>query len=256
MKTAINRVAEPIALTEQVLLRIKEMIYSSNINDNDFYRTFRHSKLLPPEILKTVFQQYYYYIRTFPQILAGTSHRVTNEVVRLRLARTVVSELGDGVGDPHFVLFERVLKSVGVELDDWNTASYIAEAAALVNGLKDLFLAKPVPYAIGAHYVIEEFGFPMIVALYEGFRRYPGWKHEDFTYFFLHLVVESEHVAWIEEALTNQLACDPDSAAQIEAGAAAVLQLLGNFWRGLDMICQSRATIRSGLNESIAGSVV
>ncbi|MGS1023954.1 TenA family transcriptional regulator [Burkholderia glumae] len=216
----------------ELVNRIKQAVVDSGINDNVFYRTFRAGRL-PLDGVKPVFQQYYYYIRTFPQILAGLSHRVDNETIRLKLARTVVSELGDGVGEAHFLMFERVLSGIGVELDDYRTASYIPEATALVDGLRDLFLEKPASCALGAHYVIEEFGFPMMVALYEGFRLYPNWKHEDFTYFYLHMLVEQDHVEWIQEALMAA-AANPETHAQAESGAKQVLALLNDFWAGLD----------------------
>ena len=67
-------------------------------------------------------------------------------------------------------------------------------------------LARPLPHqpterALGGHYVIEEFGLPMINALYEGFRRYPGWNVEDFAYFHLHMLIEGDHVDWIAAAV-------------------------------------------------------
>lgn len=222
----------------ELVNKIKEAVHASGINDNVFYRTFRTGRL-PLEGVKPVFQQYYYYIRTFPQILAGLSHRVGNETIRLKLSRTVVSELGDGVGEAHFLMFERVLAGLGVKLDDHQTVTYIPEALALVEGLHDLFLKQPPACALGAHYVIEEFGFPMMVALYEGFRLYPGWGHEDFTYFYLHMLVEQDHVEWIQEALLAA-AANPDTHAQAESGAYQVLALLNSFWVGLDRCAQQQ----------------
>jgi pyrroloquinoline-quinone synthase len=221
----------------ELVNKIKQAVQESGINDNAFYRTFRAGRL-PLEGVKPVFQQYYYYIRTFPQILAGLSHRVDNETIRLKLSRTVVSELGDGVGEAHFLMFERVLTGLGVQLDNYQTVTYIPEAVALVDGLRDLFLKQPPACALGAHYVIEEFGFPMIVALYEGFRLYPGWRHEDFTYFYLHMLVEQDHVEWIQELLAA--AANPETHAQAESGAHQVLALLNSFWAGLDRCVQQQ----------------
>jgi pyrroloquinoline-quinone synthase len=217
-----------------VVSNIKRMVLESGINDNEFYRTFKREPL-PLPVLKEVFQQYYYYIRTFPQILAGAAHRVDDERIRLKLARTVVSELGDNVGDPHFIMFEKVLAAVGVTLDDWRSVEYSCETRALVDGLRDLFLNKPTNYAIGAHYVIEEFGLPMITALYEGFRGYKGWKVDDFGYFYLHMLVEIEHVEWIRDAVIAA-SRDEDARSEIEVGAREVLKLLETFWAGLNRI--------------------
>lgn len=217
-----------------VVERVKRMVDESGINENAFYQTFR-KKPLSLEILKEVFQQYYLYIRTFPQILSGLAPRVEDELIRQKISRTVVSELGDGEGDPHFIMFETALKGIGVELSDYRTAQYATETEQLVANLRRLFLKEPPNYAIGAHYVIEEFGFPMIVNLYEGFRLYSGWQHEDFNYFYLHILIECNHVDWIQDAL---LAAATDEAAseQIIGGAAQVLDSLNAFWKGLDRI--------------------
>ncbi|NUP51993.1 MAG: iron-containing redox enzyme family protein [Catenulispora sp.] len=210
------------------------MITDSGINDNAFYQTFRKAPL-PPEKVKEIFQSYYLYIRTFPQILAGLAQRVDDELIRFKLSRTVVSELGDGHGDAHFLMFEDVLKGIGVKLDDYRTAQHAPEAEELVATLRRLFLEESPNAAIGAHYVIEEFGFPMIVNLYEGFRLYKGWDHEDYNYFYLHILIESNHVDWIQDALlaaaTDEVACQ-----ELIRGADEVLTALNNFWAGLDRI--------------------
>lgn len=225
-------------LGQELIARIKQLVIDSNINDNAFYRTFKAAPLDPGK-LKEVFQQYYYYIRTFPQILSGLSSRVDNEIVRMKLSRTVVSELGDnGEGKAHFAMFEDVLASVGVKLNDWRETQHIPEAVALVDGLRELFLEKPANFALGAHYVIEEFGFPMIVALYEGFRNYPGWQHNDYAYFYLHLLIEANHVDWIGTAVL-EAARDAHSSEQIERGAREVLALLNQFWSGLDRLARA-----------------
>ena len=217
--------------------KIQQLITDSGVNKNSFYATFK-TRRLDRNTLKRVFQQYYYYIRTFPQFLAGLSGRVGNEFVRMKLARTVVSELGDnGEGKPHFEMFQDVMRAVDVELDDWTSVTHIEEAEALVSGLRRLFLEKSPERALGAHYVIEEFGFPMIVALYEGFNQYDGWEHEDYSYFYLHLLIEANHVDWISDAILESCAT-ADIAIEMQEGAEEVLKLLGSFWRGLDRLAK------------------
>jgi pyrroloquinoline-quinone synthase len=213
---------------------IRTMIDESGINENDFYKTLQKEPL-PTDVLKEVFQQYYLYIRTFPQILAGLAPRVDDELIRMKLSRTVVSELGDMGGDAHFVMFEKSLAGVGVVLDDWRTVQHAPEAEALVASLRRIFLTESPNRAIGAHYVIEEFGFPMIVNLYEGFRLYPGWKHEDYLYFYLHILIEANHVDWIQDALLAA-ATTEESRAELLTGAREVLDALNAFWAGLNRI--------------------
>jgi pyrroloquinoline-quinone synthase len=219
------------AQTDSPLRMISAKVVDSGLNDNAFYRLFT-STTLSPEALARVFQQYYYYIRTFPRILAGLSHRVDDEFVRMKLARTVVSELGDNGGEAHYKMFERVLTSVGVTLQDWQTTQHIPEAVELVDGLRDLFLRQPTERALGGDYVIEEFGLPMINALYEGFRRYPGWDVGDFAYFHLHMLIEGDHVDWISAAV-ERISGDPAARADVLAGADQTIALLQRFWDGL-----------------------
>ena len=221
-------------LGNQVVKKIQEKIEISGINNNEFYNTFK-SEELDKETLKFIFQQYYYYIRTFPQILSGLAPRVDDELIRLKVCRTVVSELGDGHGEPHFSMFKDALNSIGVSLDPYESATYNPETKKLVSELERLFLSEPPNYAIGAHYVIEEFGLPMIINLYEGFRQYSGWKHEDYNYFYLHILIESNHVDWIQDALLSA-AKDDYSATQLLDGADQVLVALSKFWEGLNRI--------------------
>lgn len=221
----MSNVDKPIVTT------IQAMIVESGINENAFYRAFQ-DKPLSREKVKQIFQQYYYYIRTFPQILSGLAPRVNDELIRLNISKTVVSELGDGRGDPHYIMFEKSLAGIGVKLDDYQTATYIPEAENLVENLRRLFLQESPNYAIGAHYVIEEFGFPMIANLYEGFRLYDGWEHEDFNYFYLHILIECNHVEWIQEAMLSAVT-NSKAEKEILEGAKQVLVALCEFWDGL-----------------------
>lgn len=227
---------------------LKEIVRTSGVNDNRFFSTFSSVELEPEELARA-FQQYYYYIRTFPQILAGLSHRVDSEEVRLELAKTVVSELGEGHGPAHFRMFEEVMTSVGITLADYRTVTHIPEADALVDGLRAIFLQGPTSRAVGGHYTIEETGLPMIKALYEGFRNYEGVTTESLGYFYLHLFLEADHVNWIGQAVRH-LSTDPDAVSEIEAGAAQVAGLLSDFWEG---VC--RVTYDARPIEVVAGSV-
>jgi pyrroloquinoline quinone (PQQ) biosynthesis protein C len=219
-------------MSEDVRTLIDREIERLQLNDNAFYRSFRR-RPLSLEDLTFVCQQYYYYIRTFPQILAGLSHRVESEAVRVQLARTVVSELGDGHGLAHFQLFEKAIAAVGVTLEPYTEVDYIDEAAGLVAGLRRIFLDESPVAAVGGHYTIEETGFPMLDSLYEGFRLYPGGTARSMEYFHLHLFLESDHVSWISTAVAA-FAEDPRNRPDLVRGGIEVAGLLARFWEGLE----------------------
>jgi len=212
--------------------RLDSAIEQYGCDRNLFYSVFIERQLNQAQ-LQFFADQYFYYIRTFPQILAGLAHRVDSEETRFHLARTIVSELGEGrSGKMHFQLFEKAIGPLGVRLSDWHGTQHVPEAEALVGGIRALFIDGPVIGALGGHYTIEKTGLPMIFALYEGIRKYPGVSVESLEYFYLHLVLEADHVTWIERALEPYLA-DADNRAVIESGAVRISQLLAGFWDGL-----------------------
>jgi pyrroloquinoline-quinone synthase len=124
------------------------------------------------------------------------------------------------------------MRAVGIEVSDYREVKHIPESEALVQGLRQIFLKDPPIVAIGGHYTIEKVGLGMIHNLYEAFRRYPSITVEDMEYFYLHLFIEQDHVAWISEAV-KQHVDDPESRAQLEEGALRVAKLLADFWEGL-----------------------
>jgi pyrroloquinoline-quinone synthase len=198
--------------------------------ENPFFKAFRNNEI-SLEQTKVFADQYYLYIRTFPQILAGLSARVDSEVVRKELAKTVVSELGGGGGEIHFQLFEQACKPLGIELKLLDEAEYFPETIALVEGIRTMFLEDTVETALGGHYTIELSGLPMIKSLYDGFREFPGSDVISLEYFYLHLLIEREHVEWIHTAV--QEVAGPNMEADIHRGAIGMATLLGNFWNAL-----------------------
>jgi pyrroloquinoline-quinone synthase len=217
---------------EEIFARLDELIGTVPVDDNRFYENFRSRDLTRDE-LQFFADQYFYYIRTFPQILAGLSHRVDSEAVRVELAKTIVSELGEGLpGKKHFELFQNVIGALGIKVRDDLAVPHSPESEALVDGLRQIFLRDSPIVAVGGHYTIEKVGLGMIHNLYEGFRRYPEITVPDMEYFYLHLFIESDHVSWISEAV-KQHAGDPEAVAELEEGALRVAKLLADFWEGL-----------------------
>ncbi|WP_406451885.1 iron-containing redox enzyme family protein [Streptomyces sp. NBC_00876] len=201
--------------------------------DNDFFAAFRAQKLTVDDVQRFA-DQYYLYIRTFPQILAGLAHRVDNEEIRRELAKTIVSELGGGGegGMGHYKMFKNSCEPLGIEVAKAGSIDYLPETTALVEGIRTLFLEGSVEAALGGHYTIELSGLPMINSFYEGFRALPGSTVESMEYFYLHLLIEREHVEWIHAAV-EQATGGPESRAEIERGALLIAGLLGDFWGAL-----------------------
>jgi len=141
----------------------------------------------------------------------------------MKLARTVVSELGDnGEMKAHFQMFQDVIAAVGIELDDWTTVKHIPEAES--SGQRNSGFIPGTAHQLrpGRSLRDRRVRLPMIVNLYEGFRNYKGWKHVDYLYFYLHLLVEANHVDWIGDAVLDA-AKTPADADQIREGAKEIL---------------------------------
>lgn len=214
-------------------VQLREVVLGSGVNENSFFSRFC-SETPDTNTIQKFSDQYFYYIRTFPQILAGLSFRVTDERVRLQLAKTVVSELGGSEGKEHFEMFLDVLKSVGIDGIDTESQRYLPETIELVAGLERIFLKEHPDVAIGGHYAIEETGLPMIENLYQGFAKAKGTNTESMAYFYLHLILESDHVDWISDAV-NARAGNLSSEARMKEGCEEVTRLLCNFWEALSV---------------------
>lgn len=92
-------------------------VKSTDCVDNDFFRAFR-AQQLDVDGVQRFADQYFLYIRTFPQILAGLAHRVDNEEIRRELAKTIVSELGGGGegGMGHYKMFQNACSPLGIDI--------------------------------------------------------------------------------------------------------------------------------------------
>lgn len=218
-------------MADAVFNAIKLEISRLNLNDHSFYHEFRKGPW-PKETLRKIFQEYYYYIRTFPQILAGLTSRVESESVRVQLAKTIVSELGAGHGPAHFEMFEKVLDACDVKLSPYDKVNYLPTTVNLVEGLRSLFNVDSPDAAVGGHFTIEETGLMMIHHLYEGFRHYPEIDVQAMEYFHLHLFLESAHVDWISRAVEDR-AKDVTRQQDLIRGGIVVANLLNEFWLGL-----------------------
>ncbi|MEW9528657.1 TenA family transcriptional regulator [Microbispora sp. NPDC049125] len=217
--------------TEEFFDALNRDVKATECVENPFFAAFRNGEITVEDV-KVFADQYYLYIRTFPQILAGLSHRVEDEKIRKELAKTIVSELGGSEGEIHFRLFEKSCAPLGVKIADIGEADYLPETVALVDGIKKMFLEGSIESALGGHYTIELSGLPMIASFYEGFRLFPESTVESLEYFYLHLLIEREHVEWIHDAVEQVTGAD-EAHAEIRKGALEMAALLGNFWRAL-----------------------
>jgi pyrroloquinoline-quinone synthase len=218
---------------DEFFSELNTAVKATDCVENDFFAAFRDKQFDVAAVQKFA-DQYYLYIRTFPKILAGLSARVDNEEIRKELAKTVVSELGGGGegGMGHYKMFKNACAALDIDVAPVGTVEYLPETTALVEGIRELFLEGSIEAALGGHYTIELSGLPMIKSLYEGFRELEGSNVESLEYFYLHLLIEREHVEWIHAAV-EQATGGEESRSEIRRGALLIAELLGNFWAGV-----------------------
>lgn len=225
---------EETAEFRKIIMHIDGEITKTKCLDNEFYHLIRGEKL-SSEATKAFVEQYFYYIRTFPKFLAGLSYRVDSEVTRYNLAKTVCSELGEGhPGGEHFKMFERAVKPLGITglNDNWQNVEYCQEVKDLVDGIEDMFLRGPIPAALGGHYTVEKTGLPMIDSLYKGFGFSDGCTIDSNEYYYLHLVIEKDHVDWIEDA-ASEYANSAENVELLIDGAIKMAHMLSRFWEAM-----------------------
>jgi pyrroloquinoline-quinone synthase len=175
--------------------------------------------------------EYYYWIRSFPGILASLVANVNDEESRFFLVEILHSELGSGHSErAHHKLFKQLVLSLGVAEEEIHSRCYWAETEALVTGMLTLYGDSCICRALGAQYALEKQALPMIQNLDRGLRCLQHVKDSPFDYFDLHMMEEPEHLRCMQECVTRHLGHAEDRD-EVSRGAFDCLSLIATFWR-------------------------
>lgn len=210
-----------------------EEIRAHPVNTHRFFRVFR-DRALSPDQLRTFTRQYHLFCHRFVKLLEGLLYHTPVEALDMRigLAKTLNSELGDGKADQaHIRHLERFAQRVGLPLADLLSTEPIPELRRYLEVLSRLFLASPYLVALGAELAVETTAISEFRFLLPGLRKYPQFEDRDLWFFSMHLQEETLHGDWLTEAV-RQTASSPDDLALVAQGARETVDAWQECWDG------------------------
>ncbi|CAM3703358.1 hypothetical protein TSOC111612_10015 [Tsukamurella ocularis] len=231
--------------TYTVVRSLAESVAQSRAADNDFYRLWMTTRLLPAQV-ELFAVNFHAHVAPTVDRLTQTFVRPHDVEARAETIENIFDEMGHGHADQvHAALAERFLDSLLTAVND-GRPTRLAEATApvlpttrrLIDEGMDLF-ASDVHTSLGALMAQEWHAYTHLVKLYEGVRLYrDGYQdldsfHEHCEFFYLHIgSAEKEHK--IQSLASTARVCDtPEALAAMTSGLNRYLQLLEEYWTGL-----------------------
>ena len=204
------------------------------VNTHAFFLAFQDHHLHQSQ-LREWLCQYHYFCKHFVKLLEGLLYRtpVDELEMRVELAKTLYSELGDGRSErAHIRLLERFGQALDVDMTELDRTVPIPEVAEYLAVLHRLFLDEVYQVALGAELAVEVTAAAEFRYFYPGLLQYGRFSARDLAFFALHLEAEDDHSAWLTTAVEKTVKCDADFE-QVAVGARTTADAWKCFWDGL-----------------------
>jgi len=198
--------------------------------------------------------QFFAFVKHFPRILAGLLAITDDDAAADELATILVSELGDG--DPkrrHEYLYHKFLRSIDVDPRVAARREWLGSTRNYIDGLAALYGHEDYYVALGSSFGLEHMAITMWDLLIPGIMklkaRHPSLAKMNTGYWTFHRALEEQH----EDAMIKALEDVPESAqASLRKGCNAALDLLEDFWLGLNAGRPQSRSAPQGSGRSIA----
>jgi pyrroloquinoline quinone (PQQ) biosynthesis protein C len=218
------------------LASLDDMLRESQAYENRFFQISRNNQVKWDKRHLNVFgPEYYHFTRKFPEILCGLAHRDLGEKIRHWLVTILYSEMGrENYDAAHSKLFEKLLLSAGLRDFEINRENHFEETDKLVNQLKVIYLNAPLPFALGAQYMLEAQADNMLKQFYCAFVRLVdnNFANDKPDFFTIHETDELQHQIAMRDCLNCNMA--RENWNDVSDGARECLTLFSDFWNRLE----------------------
>ena len=144
-------------LSRQFLDNLVQEIKNHPVNTHPFFCAFKEQRLSIPQ-LQTWLRQYHYFCKHFVKLLEGLLYKtpVDELEMRVELAKTLHSELGDGDSDcAHIRLLERFAESLELDKEALDKTTPFPEVSTYLSVLHRLFVESDYLTALGSELAVE-----------------------------------------------------------------------------------------------------
>ncbi len=225
---------------------MKNFINQHGAINNRFLSRFRDAQVTDEEFRRFAVE-FFHFSREWPMILATLLVNTPDEQEAAEITKILVSELGDmSPENRHELLYRRFLRSVGINPLEAATRPKLQTTQNFLDGMQRLFSDRDHFLALGAEFGLENMAIPMWDQLIPGLKilQEKSFPRMDMTYFTFHRELEENH----EDAMENALGVhekNPSIQKNFHKGTNEVLELLENFWLGLELFLAGARTRRS-----------
>jgi pyrroloquinoline quinone (PQQ) biosynthesis protein C len=231
---------------EQRLREMGETTRYHRCTNNTFLDRWE-SELMGKEDLEFFIRNFYTWIKEFPNAVSLIMRNTDDPVAKVELLKVIDDELGNGNPlNAHYLMYDRMMSSLGEKLgvslgqDQLSGIPILETTQQLVEGQRRLLGHDNKYIALGAMMGVEWQAYAMQGRMYEGFRNYMSlWErsdefHETASFFYIHLgSAEKEHEEESLKAAAASVQSEHD-LDELVTGFNDSLDLLGDFWQGLE----------------------
>jgi pyrroloquinoline quinone (PQQ) biosynthesis protein C len=214
---------------------LRNFVHQHGAINNPFLDRFKRGELSDEEF-RSFAVQFFAFVKHFPRILATLLANTPDDAAADDLTNILASELGDG--DPkrrHEYLYHKFLRSIDIDPIEASRTPWLGSTRAYINGLTDLYGDHDYQIALGASYGLENMAISMWDQLIPGLMKLKETRRDfggmNTVYWTFHRALESQHEAAMEHALGE---VPVEAEASLRCGCEQALELLLNFWLGLD----------------------
>lgn len=221
---------------------LRESVLRHGAVNNAFLERFREGEMSDEEF-ENFAVQFFAFVKHFPRILATLLANTDDDAAADELAVILTSELGDG--DPkrrHEYLYHKFLRSIHIDPRRAAQAPWLDSTRAYIEGLAHLYSHSNYQIALGASFGLEHMAISMWDQLIPGIMKLKKtrarFEQMHTVYWTFHRALEQQHEDAMMKALDGQQSGDEES---LREGCRQALDLLEDFWSGLDALSPARA---------------
>ncbi len=208
-----------------------EKIATHRAVEHPFLNAYRSTKLRP-EQERQLFCECFYFFRYLPFYIMGIAIRTRDEMILREIVLNVADEVGS---DPtHSTIYQGFLEKIGIGREEVECYEPLDVTTKLNDGIRELYTETDLHRALGALYADETMSSIMVSKLNDGLAN-QGYGRDIRDFWLLHIDVEVGHSNSVFNAIAPYVG-SADARAQFEEGAWSFLELVENYWDGVQSL--------------------
>ncbi|WP_254564984.1 iron-containing redox enzyme family protein [Oscillatoria sp. HE19RPO] len=186
---------------------------------------------------KKFYLECFYYFQYEPFYITGIAMNTRDYNILREIVLNVADEVGGEV--PHSELFRQQINALGISNEEIESYQCLPTTTAMNQGAKQLYTEPPIERNLGALFADETMSAVLASQFNDGLAN-QGYDENVRKHWLMHLAVEVGHSNNAFNAIAPYVV-DPKGRERFEEGINTYLQLLEEYWDGVDAIVRGKA---------------